>query len=244
MTAFLDLVQTEKSNETYFKFIKYLEEDYDWLAWTLKNTQITSDEILEYNKSSSQTCESSERERERERERVLREARRRHQEMEERLREEFREREGRHKSDSQSSRLSSPLHSSEFSISSVRSSDSGEERDRLSDVSSIQSEAQGGKPEQEISEQMISFVMNNSIILRRWQSLAHGAGLSHRLEVIKARVRAEGGDLDQHIAELIREWREVSPENATLSGLVRLLRDQNFNDTALRLENGSYLKRR
>ena len=69
MTAFLDLVQTEKSNETYFKFIKYLEEDYDWLAWTLKNTQITSDEILEYNKSSSPTCESSERERERERER-------------------------------------------------------------------------------------------------------------------------------------------------------------------------------
>ena len=120
MTAFLDLVQTEKSNETYFKFIKYLEEDYDWLAWTLKNTQITSDEILEYNKSSSPTCESSERDRERERERVLREARRRHQEMEERLREEFREREGRHKSESQSSRLSSPLHSSEFSISSMR----------------------------------------------------------------------------------------------------------------------------
>ena len=56
--------------------------------------------------------------------------------------------------------------------------------------------------------------------------------------------RLEGGDLDQHVSELLREWMEVSPEKATLGGLVRLLRDQNFIDTALRLETGTYTKKR
>ena len=238
MTAFLDLLQTEKSNETYFKFIKYLEEDYDWLAFSLKNTLITSDEILEYNKTSSQSYKGGERERERERR--MREARRREEEAEDRVRDQFRERESRgRESLSSSSPMCSPLHSSEFSLSSVLTSVSGDERlDTLSEVSSLESEAQ------RITEPMINFVMSNSIILRRWQSLAHGAGLSHRVEIIKARVRGEGGDLDQHVSELLREWMEVSPEKATLGGLVRLLRDQNFNDTALRLETGTYTKKR
>ena len=81
------------------------------MAWTLKNTQITSDEILGYNHSQTQqTNESTERERERER--MVREARRKQQEMEDRVRDQFRDRESRHSS--------SPLHSSEFSLSSTR----------------------------------------------------------------------------------------------------------------------------
>ena len=68
--------------------------------------------------------------------------------------------------------------------------------------------------------------------------------------------------MDEHVEEFIREWMEYRPESASLSGfinrdknffwksefistgLVRLLRDQHFNDTALKLENGSYKRRR
>lgn len=238
VTAFLDLVQT-KSNETYFKFIKYLEEDYDWLAWTLNNTQITSEEILSYNQSLSQP--QGREERERERERMMREVRRRQEEME-RVRDQFRERESLTSPTSSLGSLNSPLHSSDFSLSSTKSSVSEDRLETLSEVSSLQS--RDLNLQAEISEQMINFVKKNSIILRRWQSLAHSAGLSHRVEIIKARVRAEGGDLDQHVTELIREWVEEFPESANLGGLINLLREQNFNDTALKLENGTYCKKR
>ena len=235
VTAFLDLVQT-KSNETYFKFIKYLEEDYDWLAWTLNNTQITSEEILSYNQG-----QGSE-ERERERERMMREVRRRQEEME-KVRDQFRERDSLGSPTSSHGSLNSPLHSSDFSLGSTKSSVSSEDRmETLSEVSSLQSRDQNMQAE--ISEQMINFLKKNSIILRRWQSLAQSAGLSHRVEIIKARVRAEGGDLDQHVAELVREWVEEFPETANLGGLINLLREQNFNDTALKLENGTYCKKR
>ena len=235
VTAFLDLVQT-KSNETYFKFIKYLEEDYDWLAWTLNNTQITSEEILSYNQGLGSE------EKERERERMMREVRRRQEEME-KVRDQFRERDSLGSPNSSHGSLNSPLHSSDFSLGSTKSSVSSEDRmETLSEVSSLQSRDQNLQAE--ISEQMINFLKKNSIILRRWQSLAHSAGLSHRVEIIKARVRAEGGDLDQHVAELIREWVEECPETANLGGLIKLLREQNFNDTALKLENGTFCKKR
>ena len=68
--------------------------------------------------------------------------------------------------------------------------------------------------------------------------------------------------MDEHVEEFLREWMEDRPESASLAGffskissivwgnyyfftgLVRLLRDQHFNDTALKLENGSYRRRR
>ena len=202
---------------------------------------ITSEEILSYNQSLSQPQAQGSEERERERERMMREARRRQDEME-RVRDQFRERDSLCSPSSLNS-LNSPLHSSDFSLNSTKSSVSSEDRlDTLSEVSSLQSRDQDLQAE--ISEQMINFVKKNSIILRRWQSLAHTAGLSHRVEVIKARVRGEGGDLDQHVAELIREWVEEFPETANLGGLIKLLREQNFNDTALKLENGTYCKKR
>ena len=211
------------------------------MAWTLNNTMITSEEILSYNQSLSQPQAQGSEERERERERMMREARRRQDEME-RVRDQFRERDSLCSPSSLHS-LNSPLHSSDFSLNSTKSSVSSEDRlDTLSEVSSLQSRDQDLQAE--ISEQMINFVKKNSIILRRWQSLAHTAGLSHRVEVIKARVRGEGGDLDQHVAELIREWVEEFPETANLGGLIKLLREQNFNDTALKLENGTYCKKR
>ena len=93
---------------------------------------------------------------------------------------------------------------------------------------------------QEISEEVINYLKTNPRIMRKWQSLAHSVGLTDRVEVIKARIRAEGRDYDDHVEEFIREWIENSPERANMQGLLRLLRDLKFNDTALKIETGSY----
>ena len=137
-----------------------------------------------------------------------------------------------------SSGLSSPIHSSAFSLNSSHSDD------RLETPSSVSSRDQRQDQVPEISEEMINFVKNNPRVVRKWHSLAHAAGLSSRVEVIKHRIRSEGRDFDEHVEEFIREWMEMIPEKATLGGLIRLLRDLHFNDTALKLESGSYNKRR
>jgi len=132
----------------------------------------------------------------------------------------------------------SPLHSSEFSL---KSSDSGD--DRLDSLSQV-GEKRKKDMDVEITEEMIEFVMQNPRVMRKWQSLAHSVGMSHRVEVIKDRVRRDGRDLDENVAEFLREWIELKPEVANLGGLINLLKSQNFNDTALKLEEGSYKKRR
>merc|ERR1711874_21953 len=95
----------------------------------------------------------------------------------------------------------------------------------------------------EITEEMIQFVSENPRVMRRWQNLAHHAGMSGRVPIIQARIRMEGRDHDEHVLELIREWSERNPGEATVSGLVKLLRSQNFNDTAEKIEDGSFLKK-
>jgi len=135
--------------------------------------------------------------------------------------------------------LGSPLHSSEFSL---KSSESGDER--LDSLSQVGEKRRRQDLEAEITEEMIEFVMMNPRIMKRWQNLAHAAGLSGRVEVIKARIRTEGRDLDEHVAEFLREWMEQKPEAATLGGLINLLKDQRFNDTAQKLEEGTFKKRR
>ena len=116
--------------------------------------------------------------------------------------------------------------------------------DRLETLSSVSSGDHQRQDQVEISEEMINFVKNNPRVVRKWHSLAHAAGLTSRVEVIKHRIRSEGRDFDEHVEEFLREWMETSPEKATLGGLIRLLRDQHFNDTALKLESGNYNKRR
>ena len=37
--------------------------------------------------------------------------------------------------------------------------------------------------------------------------------------MIKARIRSEGRDMDEHVEEFIREWMEFRPETASLAGL-------------------------
>ena len=245
ISTFLDVLQS-KDNDTYHKFLKYLEEDYDWVAWSVKNTQISSAQLSEYASV--------------ERERWARDRRRAEDRDRDKERggHEFRERErlpgpdsdrmstsgyGSCAGDTSLPRgFSSPVHSSEFSLRSSHSGNLslGSGAGDTGDTLSISSGGGGG----EITEDVIDFVKLNPRVMRRWQSLAHAAGLSHRVEVIKARIRAEGRDFDEHVEEFIREWVELSPETASLAGLVRLLRDLQFNDTALKLENGSYRSRR
>ena len=51
---------------------------------------------------------------------------------------------------------------------------------RLDSLITVSSQGEG---DVEISEEMIEFVKRNPRVMRRWQSLAHSAGLSHRVEV-------------------------------------------------------------
>ena len=127
---------------------------------------------------------------------------------------------------------SSPVHSSEFSLRSSHSGDTDRSGMsctqlsvtfsfspfRLETLSTVSLQSQE-EARVEISEEMIEFVKSNPRVMRRWQSLAHAAGLSHRVEVIKARIRSEGRDLDEHVEEFLREWMEYRPEQATLAGL-------------------------
>jgi len=128
--------------------------------------------------------------------------------------------------------LASPLHSSEFSLSSSHSTTTVPSNKRLLEV------------EEDLEEPAIQFVSRNVRVMKRWQSLAHQLGLTDSVEIIKHRVRASGGDLDEHVGEVLREWKGERPGEATLVGLVTNLRALGFNDTALKLEDGSYLKRR
>jgi len=130
--------------------------------------------------------------------------------------------------------LASPLHSSEFSLSSSHSTTTATSIKRLLEV-----EAEL----EDLEEPAIQFVAR-SRVMRRWQSLAHQLGLTDSVEIIKHRVRASGGDLDEHVGEVLREWKDLRGTEATLGGLVTNLRALGYNDTANRLEDGSYLKRR
>ena len=37
-----------KSNDEYERFVSYLEVDYDWIGYPMRNTKITSSQITEY----------------------------------------------------------------------------------------------------------------------------------------------------------------------------------------------------
>jgi len=89
----------------------------------------------------------------------------------------------------------------------------------------------------------LEYVSSNPLIMKKWQSLAHQTGLSSRVPVIQARIRGEGRDFDEHVTEFFREWMERKPGEATIGGLISLLRKLRFNETAMRIEDGSYRKK-
>ena len=88
----------------------------------------------------------------------------------------------------------------------------------------------------ELNEEAIQFVQSNSEAMRRWVTLAHQIGMTHRVEVIKHRVRSNGSDFDEHVGEFLREWREEKPQEATLPRLCKLFRSRRINHTANQLE--------
>jgi len=135
-----------------------------------------------------------------------------------------------------SSNYSSPLHSSEYSLKSSLSGDDS--------ISQVGDKRKRCAEEEVITEEIIEFVMENPRIMNRWQHLAHSVGLSNKVEIIKARIRNDGRNYDEHVAEFLREWKEQKPTEATVDGLVNLLRGQKFNDTALKIEEGSFRKKR
>lgn len=151
---------------------------------------------------------------------------------------------------------SSPLHSSDLSIFSASShfSDIQPQNgclplDGLHDkhIAPGQNATRGTKrgyqDSDEISEEMIEYISANSLLMKKWQNLAHQTGLSSRVPVIQARIRNDGRDFDEHISEFLREWMERKPGEATVGGLIALLRKLKFNDTAMRIEDGSYKKK-
>lgn len=238
VTAFVDILPS-KGPDAFVKFLHALKEDYDWLSDELKDIKINQSDSEEnrFQDSDSYTSEDI----------SLRSPK-------------FPL--GRSVSVSISGSTSeisnSPSRRSEFSQQSPpRFSHQSPTRSLAgsSDVVSISNGVNTGNEgsirrkreldnsDQEISEDMIEFISANPRIMRRWQSLAHQVGLSNRVPVIQMRIRMEGRDHDEHVGELIREWMERKPGEATVGGLVKLLRSQKFNDTAEKIQDGTFLKK-
>jgi len=141
---------------------------------------------------------------------------------------------------------SSPLHSSNFSIFS--STGSEHSAGHQTTTSSLHQEQQlgvkrGYQDSDDINEEILEYISSNPLIMKKWQSLAHQTGLTSRVPVIQARIRGEGRDFDEHVTEFFREWMERKPGEATIGGLISLLRKLRFNETAMRIEDGSYKKK-
>ena len=100
---------------------------------------------------------------------------------------------------------SSPLHSSQFSLSSSSSTAD-------TTVSRDESPVRLAEP---LTEDMISLVVRSPAVVRRWQVLARRAGLANRIQVIQGRIRAEGRDHDEHVRQAMFKW--------TATGLLNLL---------------------
>jgi len=140
---------------------------------------------------------------------------------------------------------SSPIHSSNISIFSSTGSEHSAGDETTTTTSSLQQHGvkRGYQDSDEINEEMLEYVSSNPLIMKKWQSLAHQTGLSSRVPVIQARIRGEGRDFDEHVTEFFREWMERKPGEATIGGLISLLRKLRFNETAMRIEDGSYRKK-
>ena len=136
--SFLKLLES-KDNTCYRKFLTYLEEDYDWVAWSLKNAQISPDLVSELDTSRLSVRSGSEPETvrmssvERDRDRRQERGSRGQGEAEDDVRD--RERLGAEERRLDTSMMStsgysgsergfaSPVHSSEFSLRSSHSGD-------------------------------------------------------------------------------------------------------------------------
>lgn len=235
VTAFVDILPS-KGPDAFVKFLHALKEDYDWLAEELKDIKISQSDSEETRCQDSDSYTS----------------------------EDISVRStkfpiGRSVSGSTSEFSNSPSRRSEFShqspmrsLASPTRSLAGSDITRTSDVTAVSGISPGSETkrkreldnsELDITEDMIEFVSANPRIMKRWHCLANQIGMSNRVPVIQSRIRMEGRDHDEHVGELIREWMERKPGEATVGGLVKLLRSQKFNDTAEKIEDGTFIKK-
>ena len=91
-------------------------------------------------------------------------------------------------------------------------------------VASLEQAMKEQLEDKEFSEDAIQFVQSKPRAMRRWATLAHQVGMTNRVEVIRHRVRSNGGDFEEHVGEFLREWKEEKPLEAILPGLCNLLR--------------------
>ena len=98
--------------------------------------------------------------------------------------------------------------------------------------------------EEELDESVIQFVAASPRVMKSWTKLAYQLDLSDKEEIIRHRVRSSGGDLDEYVGEVLREWREELGPEATVPALCLNLKKLRLNDTAMRLEDGSYKNKR
>jgi len=256
VTTFLDLVPT-KGPDAFDKLVSALKDDYDWISAELSDVQVNQSDLDSYfpafSTSSPNTgkltvgtvatkcCETQERNQD-----TASYTSNEHSVKSVENSEISIEHSVQHilARSASSNGSMSPRQVSEFSPDfSVTGSDVRRSGDDVTTGSEALLRRKRELDNAEITEEMIEFVSGNPRIMRRWQSLAHQAGMSARVPVIQARIRMEGRDHDEHVVELIKDWTEKHPGEATASGLVKLLRSQKFNDTAEKIEDGSFLKK-
>lgn len=257
VTAFVDILPS-KGPDAFVKFLHALKEDYDWIADELKDIKINQSDSEESQETRFQDSESYTSEDISVRSAKFPIGRSVSQSTSEfsnspSRRGEFSNSPSRRSEFSpQSPRRSefsqqSPRRS-EFSQQSPTHSLAGSDVTRTSDVSAVSEsdlkrKREVDNSELDITEDMIEFISANPRIMKRWHCLANQIGMSNRVPVIQSRIRMEGRDHDEHVGELIREWMERKPGEATVGGLVKLLRSQKFNDTAEKIQDGTFIKK-
>lgn len=243
VTAFVDILPS-KGPDAFVKFLHALKEDYDWLADELKDIKINESDSEESQETRAQDTESYTSDDTSIRSPKFPIGRSVSQTMSGSS-SEFSKQSPRRSEFSQQSEFSQPSpRRSEFSQQSPTRSLSGSDVSALSETKSdLKRKRELDLSELDITEDMIEYVSMNPRIMKRWHCLANQIGMSNRVPVIQSRIRMEGRDHDEHVGELIREWMERKPGEATVGGLVKLLRSQKFNDTAEKIQDGTFMKK-
>ncbi|KAK2703990.1 uncharacterized protein LOC136041345 [Artemia franciscana] len=88
----------------------------------------------------------------------------------------------------------------------------------------------------EITYEMLTVLRRNSRVVRNWCALAHRLGLSTQVNSIHMKINMRMESVDLAIIYLMEEWKGIQPKDYNLEQLVRILREEQFNDVADQLE--------
>ncbi|XP_065568837.1 uncharacterized protein LOC136032454 [Artemia franciscana] len=84
----------------------------------------------------------------------------------------------------------------------------------------------------EITYEMLTVLRRNSRVVRNWCALAHRLGLSTQVNSIHMKINMRMESVDLAIIYLMEEWKGIQPKDYNLEQLVRILREEQFNDVA------------